>query len=113
MVTKWMGDHYVLGFVPALRVLSYSVQTLLLVYNPPCVCRYTHAKRSNVYIYYRSCRTCDCDSSLDNGNIKITQNELKVLTVFIIMIMLKLDTIHYVRKKFLFRLFQITFFFFH
>ena len=79
MVTKWMGDHYVLGFVPALRlrVLSYSVQTLLLVYNTPmCMHVYTCKKdHMYVYTYYRSCRTCE--SSLDNGNIKITQHELK------------------------------------
>ena len=51
MVTQWIGDRYVLGFAPALRIISLdskSVQTLRQQTEIPSV--YTPAKRSHTHV---------------------------------------------------------------
>ena len=92
VVTKWMGDFYMLDFAPALRFLRSQILYRLhkspsdeaINRGPPCAC----TRNAIPYTRWISCSPCQC--SANSGNAKIIQHALKVSRVFK---MLKLDTI--------------------
>ena len=89
MVSKWMGDCYVLGFVSALRIVLWSKILCRLCKSPSDETKL----RSPVSIrMHDPVVHTPCQSLLDYGNNKITEHGLKLVKVSVF-IMLKLDTI--------------------